>query len=309
MEAQRRIADEALSQAPQPIEIIVTGGRLQGDVDKARSATSLKDMDKIEALAVAFKVYGNPAYATAAGTYLAAWAGLNRPSGQAIDETGLEPGIFGYRIVRMELPAILRSRIDQWMRNIARAEIGSRDISKGTAKNNWHSHRLKTVGLIGFAVGDSQLIAYARDGFKAQIQDNLLPDGSSIDFLERDALSYHVYDLRPLTALAMACSETGEDLYHWQAANGASVARSVQWLLPFVRGEKVHAEFVGSHVPFDIKRSRNHEKGHEIGALWEPKNALPLLDMAVAYDASLGPLARSFGTTPHLRLVLSSLGH
>jgi hypothetical protein len=266
-------------------------------------------MDKIQALAVTYKVTGDARYATRAGEFLDAWAARNQPTGQPIDETGLEPGIFGYRIVRADLPVAARDRIDAWMRNIAQAEIDSRVLKRPTATNNWHSHRLKIVGLIGYALGDAKLLLYAKNGFRAQINDNLRPGGESIDFIERDALSYHVYDLRPLVTLALAFAEDGEDLYHWQASNGASVARSVSWLLPYLRGEKAHAEFAGSQVPFDKARSDNHEKGHEIGTPYDPKNAQPLMDLAAAYDPACAALARSLGggNNARLRLALSSL--
>lgn len=307
MAAQRRIADEALTTPPQPVATLSTGGRLQGDAIKDKTAAGLKDMDKIQALAVTYKLSGDARYAVRAGEFLDAWAGRNEPTGQPIDETGLEPAIFGYRIVRADLPAATRDRIDVWMRNIASAEIASRVMGRPTATNNWHSHRLKLVGLIGYALGDAKLIGYAKQGFRTQIGENLRPGGESVDFIERDALSYHVYDLRPLATLTLAFAEDGDDLYRWQAPNGASVANSVTWLLPYVRGEKTHAEFAGSRVPFDKARSDNHEKGHEIGAAYDPKNALPLMELAAAYDPACAELARRLGNAGRLRLVLSSL--
>jgi len=73
------------------------------------------------------------------------------------------------------------------MRRTACAEIASRDARRKTAANNWHRHRLKSVGLIGIALGDDTLIAYARDGFKQRMGDNLQADGQGIDFIERCA--------------------------------------------------------------------------------------------------------------------------
>lgn len=305
MAAQRRIADEALSASPQPVATLSTGGRLQGDAVKGQTAAGLKDMDKIQALAVTYKLGGDERYAARAGEFLDAWATHNQASGQPIDETGLEPAIFGYRLVRADLAAATRERIDLWMRNIARAEMASRITGKPTATNNWHSHRLKLVGLIAYALDDAKLRSYAKEGLRQQINDNLRPGGESIDFIERDALSYHVYDLRALVTLALVFAEDGDDFYRWKAPNGASLANSVAWLLPYVRGEKNHAEFTGSRVPFDLARSENHEKGHEIGAAYDPKNALPLMELAAAYDPACAELARKLGNGARLRLVFS----
>jgi len=293
--AQQRIADAALATEPRPVAVLTTGGRLRGDPLKAQTGVGLQDMDKIQALAITYRVNHDARYATKAGDYLLRWAQMNRPTGQPIDETGLEPAIFGYRLVRADVPAATRETVDDWMQRIARAEIGSRELKKKTATNNWHSHRLKLVGLIGFALGDARLIAYARDGLRAQINDNLLANGESVDFQERDALSYHVYDLRPLVTLALAFGEQGEDFYHWKAPNGASIAHSVAWLKPYLNGEKTHAEFVRSDVKFDKARSDNGERGHVVGSLYEPRDALPLLSLAAAYDPEYAALADRLG--------------
>ncbi|WP_226975166.1 alginate lyase family protein [Xanthomonas sp. LMG 12462] len=305
---QARLADAARAQGAHPLETLSTGGRLRGDPVKAATETSLGDMPRIQALALRYALDGEHADALAAGDQLAQWAARNVPNGNPIDETGLEPAIFAYRIVRPTLPDAQRRAIDAWMRKIADAEIGSRDLKRKTATNNWHSHRLKTVGMIGAALDDQRLLDYARTGFRQQIADNLLPDGRSIDFVERDALSYHVYDLRPLVTLALLFSERGEDLYHWRAPNGASLARSVDWLLPYLRGDRSHAEFVGSQVPFDKARSDNGEAGHVIGAPYATEDAIPLLVLAAAYDPACAGLAKHLGHgTPSWRLAISTL--
>lgn len=306
LERQRKLADAALQRTPQAIAVVSTAGRLEGDDTRTQSANALKDMEAIEALAIGYTVYHDSYYLDAARRYLLAWAAINQPTGQPIDETQFEPAIFAYRLVRPALDESSRHRIDQWWMDMARAEIRSRESgSRTTAINNWNSHRIKTVGLIGFAIGDLGLIDTAHAALLRQIRDNLNADGSGIDFAERDALSYHVYNLRPLVTLALAFSERGEDLFHWRADNGASIAGSVDWLMPFVRGEKNHAEFVGSKVPFDIARSRNHENGHEIGSIWQPANALPLLDLVAAYDTTMIGLSAGIDPKPRLRRIIS----
>lgn len=299
------LADAALNTEPQPISTLSSAGRLVGDAVKEKTASCMMDMEKIQALAVIYKMTGDARYAARAGHFLDAWAKVNVPTGQPIDDTSLEPAIFGYRMVRLDLNVTTREHIDQWMRNMAQAEMNSRRMDSVTAINNWHSHRLKTVGLIGYVLGDMELIAYAREGFRSHIEENLKPSGESIDFIERCALTYHVYDLRPLVTLALALAEDGGDFYHWQAPNGASLARSVTWLLPYVRGEKTHVEFTGSHVHFDKARSDNHEKWHEIGAYYQPDNAQRLMELAAAYDPACAALARKHGI--RLRLILSAL--
>lgn len=65
------------------------------------------------------------------------------------------------------------------------------------------------MGLIGFVLHDEPLIDRTVAAYKEQIDHNLLPDGSSYDFHERDALHYHIYDITPLLTLAIAARNSG----------------------------------------------------------------------------------------------------
>ena len=74
-----------------------------------------------------------------------------------------------------------RKAVREWLRETASWEISAvyNNPGRATSSNNWHSHRLKEVGEIGFVIGDTSLEGYAVRGLKEQIGRNLLPDGSS----------------------------------------------------------------------------------------------------------------------------------
>ncbi|HEY6902400.1 MAG TPA: hypothetical protein VI233_17205, partial [Puia sp.] len=55
---------------------------------------------------------------------------------------------------------------------------------------------------------------------------------------------------------------------------------------------KTHAEFVNSTVEFDRKRAQNNETAYRSGTLFEPKNGIGTLVLAVYFDAGLLPLAQ-----------------
>jgi len=154
-----------------------------------------------------------------------------------------------------------------------------------TARNNWNSHRLKVAGLIGFLLDDADLITYAVEGFKTQIESNLRPDGSSLDLHQRDALHYHCYDLEPLLLLAVAARQNGIDLYHYRSPNGASLAKSVEFLVPYCDGTRTHAEWVHTKVKFDRARADAGEKGFSPGSAFDPREGRRVLELASLFDA------------------------
>lgn len=289
-------ADEALNEDPNPIDTIRSEGLLQGDPRKTATWAALADMRKMYDLALVYRVSGNKKYLKAAARYIMAWAATTTTSrGDPIDDTNLDPAIGAFDMIKDDLPAEQTAAISDWLRRTADAELHSpyNRPERATSYNNWHSHRLKIVGEIAFTIGDTALQGYAIRGLKEQIARNLNPDGPSADFITRDALHYQVYDLEPLLTLTIVLKKaTGVDYYSWRSPTGSSIRRSVEWLLPYLTGEKTHAEFVHSTVEFDRQRARNGEKTYQAGALFESRNGIPALILAAWFEAALMQPAR-----------------
>lgn len=289
------IADVAMQDEPNPIDTIRTEGLLQGDPRKTATREALEDVHKLYALAVAYCVTRQRQYLDKASVYLIAWADSNFSRGDPIDDTNLDPAIEAYDMIKSDLVPGERKRISRWFSRTADAEIHARynQPDRATSHNNWNSHRLKIVGEIGFAIDDKNLQNYAINGIKEQIGRNLLPDGSSEDFVSRDALHYHVYDLEPLLKLAIVLQRaTGVDYYTYQAPSGSSIQKSVEWLLPYLDGRMTHAEFVNSTVDFDRRRAQNGESSYKAGTLFEPKNGVEVLLLAAYFDDKLMELTK-----------------
>jgi hypothetical protein len=283
--ALKKRADEALGAEPHPIVKIQTEGKLANDPVKLATQASLKDMGELSALGYVHEITGEARYAAKAQTFILAWAGTNVPTGDPIDETNLEPLIVAYDQTRGTFSPEARETADDYLRRIIQAELSARKVT-----NNWQSHRLKVIGLAAYVLHDEVLIAQAIQGFKDHVEENLFADGSSFDFHERDALHYHVYDLEPLLALAIAAHNNGLDLYDYTSRDGGSLRKSVHFLIPYCTGEQEHHEFVNSTVEFDRKRAANGEKGYAIGHLFTPQEGFNALGLASSLDSTVDPV-------------------
>ncbi|MGI9036558.1 MAG: alginate lyase family protein [Pyrinomonadaceae bacterium] len=285
-----KLADESLQDAPDPIETITTEGRLKGNPQKTATAESLRDMRKIYALAIVYRVKTDDKYLKKADEFLTVWAKTNHPTGDPIDETNLDNAFESYDLIKDKLSAADKTLIENWFRQIAQAEINSPKMTNGhtTAMNNWNSHRLKIVGEIAWVLNDDKLKKYTIDNLKKQLEANLNADGTTFDFLQRDALHYHAYDLEPLVKLAIVIKRNaGTDFYNYETDKGASIAKSVNFLAPFVTGEKAHAEFVNSKVSFDAARAKNGEQGYISGTLFKPTEGIETISLAAWFNPRL----------------------
>ncbi len=311
----QQVADQALEEDPNPIDTIRTEGLLQGDPRKTATWASLADMRKMYALALAYRVTKKKYYRDKTSVYLFAWATTNSSRGDPIDDTNLDPAIEAYDMIKSSLVPGENRKISSWFRRTAAAELNApyNRPGRATSYNNWHSHRLKIIGEIAWTIGDTALQHYTIRELKEQIARNLNPDGSSADFVTRDALHYHLYDLEPLLKLAIVLKRaTGVDYYTWQAPTGSSIHQSVDWMLPYLDGRKTHAEFVNSTVEFDRQRAKNGEASYKAGTMFQPMSGVPTLLLAAWFDKSLLDLADRLtgaaGPYPAWQAVVDALG-
>ena len=63
-------------------------------------------------------------------------------------------------------------------------------------------------------------------------------------------------------------------------------------VIPFARGEKQHKEWVNTKVEFDRKRAKAGLEKYRTGRLFDPRQALNLLERAAYFDPSLMNLVR-----------------
>jgi len=218
---------------------------------------------------------------------LLAWAKAKKANDDPINETKIEDMVTAYDLIRDDIGSADRIVIDNWMHNKADALVDSKSAKagRGTAVNNWNSHRIKIITMIAYTLHDNSYNPIITRELEKQLNINLNPDGTTLDLVERDAFHYHTYDLEPLLSACIAIYRaTGTDYFHWKTANGSSIKNCVDYLVPFMTGEKKHPEFVNSKVPFDLKRAQNNEKGYAAGTLFEPKNGVNTLALAAYFD-------------------------
>ncbi|WP_215763038.1 alginate lyase family protein [Acetobacter sp. P1H12_c] len=283
---------------PAPLPRLHTEGTLPHEGLYDESVEAKRDLPLMQKAALVWRVTHDTAWLNVARRYLLAWVTTYHPSFNPIDETSFDALIDTYAIIDSALlpadRALVKASLEKWASGYGDAMEHA--DSHSTWRNNWQSHRVKLVTMMAVALGDDVLFEKARLLFRKQIMANIAPNGETLDFRERDALHYVVYDLQPLIQAALAARTRGEDWYHWTTGQGASLAKAIGWLTTYVSGEKPHEEFVHSVVRFDALRARAGLKGYS--GIFDPRSAGALYWLASEFDPSLRALAEKLQAVP-----------
>jgi hypothetical protein len=287
--------------APHPLARVHTEGTLPGDPQREASLAAERDWRIMLEDALAWRAGAGDDYLKAAQLYLGAWAQTYQPDFNPIDETNLDALIETWAITRDRLDPAVRTAAERLIRTLAtgyldRMEAAARARDPhGIWTNNWQSHRVKIATLAAVALRDPPLFARARAAFDKQRAANIRPDGEVLDFAERDAIHYVVYDLEPLLRAALAARLMGEDWYG-RTAGAPPLSAAIRWLAPYADGKNTHVEFVHSTVAFDAARAKAGVEG--FAGPFDPKKARDLFWMAAQFDKGYAPLAASLGPEP-----------
>ncbi len=289
-----------VNDAPHPLAKLHTEGTLPHEGIYDQSIEAEKDLDLMRDAALAWRATSDERYLRLVDRYLAAWVSTYQPSFNPIDETRLEGLILAYDLTASALPVKTRNATMVFLNKLANGYIAQIDAQprplKGTFANNWQSHRVKLIAMAAFTLDNRRMIAAAQRLFVEHLGDNVAPDGSTLDFTERDALHYVTYDLQPLVTAALAARRHNRNWLPERAPNGASLALALNWLTPYAMGEKTHDEFVHTSVPFDVRRREAGLPGYT--GQWDPKNAAELYHLAARLDGRYTPIALKLAPNP-----------
>ena len=291
----RRVLEVAEQRLGNPVAVVATiqrEGILSTDPRYRASDAALKSIDDIYTWAMCARVAAVTLAARCAqraGESLDSWSSTYRSMGNPINDNYLIPMI---QAVDLACPIASSERCARWRTWVLDLASRGDDFyatvkpTDGRFANNWASWRLLIRGTAGAVAGDEALVASTRQLVAAHVARNLRSDGSSIDFSERDALHYHVYDVEPLTELVLFVPSAVD------ATTAEAIGSGVMFLRPFALGEQTHIEFARTTVAFDIRRK---QAGDPVFAnmSWNPKEARQLLRLARTRFPAVRPWTES----------------
>ena len=219
------------------------------------------------------------------------WARVYRPTGNPVDEWFFVPLLQAADLVAGSLPPADEAKLLGWVRAFALcgdAFYAGRPPRNTTWNNNWMARRLliRSVAstVAGDAAGRAQTPAMLRDftGRNYLTGPSGERDGRTYDFVQRDALHYHVAAVQPLVEMTLYAPDLVDP------AARAAIGSGLAFLRPYFLGEREHIEFAGTTIAFDRER---RDDGNPVFANrpWDPARGRVVLRLARASFPEVRP--------------------
>jgi len=291
-----RVLDEAkqsLDIKIQPIRAFHLAGTLNKDPAHQEADRAKQNFPKIFDLAIAARTSPEPLRSQCkakAASALLAWARTYQPSGNPIDDSYFLP-IF--QAVDLMVPIMNHADAQtllEWIDSFAVAgdqfyaqkAPSSRYAPKinNIRINNFMAWHLLMRAMSGTIRQDQNSVQQTRSMLVAFVNQTFLPgengtiDGTTYDFVQRDALHYHIYLLEPLVWMTLFTPKVIDQRTRERIDLGLNL------LKPYYLGEKQHIEFQHTVAAFDLKRIEEDKNRTFQIKPWEPKEARTLFLMA-----------------------------
>lgn len=283
-------ADNALSRNPSQITTISYEGYLSNHPLRIRTVQHLQDMIALRALIWATIVTGDETYRSQAKAFLLAWARSYRPTGNEVNENKLDSCFFAYYVLKDFLREAERKEVAEWFETIGTLHQKLWPIK---ASGNRAAKRIKLVLLASVVLDRPQWQQWAKEKMSLLIESPLNTDGTSDDLKNRDAMHYHNSCLEAMLEVALIGRLVGIDFYSLKTRNGASTKRSIHYMLPYIRGKKIHKEWIHTKAALDRQRWKAGDPYYRPGKSWDPAEAYGTLLLAFVFDPSIAQITES----------------
>jgi hypothetical protein len=282
-----QVAGESLNLVARPTERFELAGTLNQHPGHVRSDRAKGNFPGIFALAVAGCSAREPLRGhsrAAAASALLAWAQVYRATGNPVDEWFFVPLLQAVDLVAGSLTPGQEATLRQWAQVFAISgdrfyeHLGDRNPARA---NNWMARRLLIRAVASTVAGDATARAATPGLLREFAARNYVTgpsgerDGRTFDFIQRDALHYHLAAVQPLVEVLLYAPDLVDQ--HVRAA----ILSGLEFLRPFSLGQQEHVEFARTSISFDTER---RDDGNPVfrHAPWDPAHGRVLLRLARA---------------------------
>lgn len=274
-----------LDAEPHPVEIIHYEGLVNTDPKRIAAIENLRDMADAARLLRCWQATDDARAKATLKNFIYSWSTTYRPTGNDVNENKLYPLLVAYLALRNDFETGPRALIDAWVGQMG--ELHFQAVRDSDRLTNRYTKSVRLTAIAGQVLENERWKRGVRGAIERFVEQSLYPDGRSYDLKHRDTLTYHCSALRPMIELAILAGDAGPEIYRWESAEGASLKRSTDYVVPFATGQQTRQEWLHTEVELDRQRAAAGLEAYRPGRLFDPQSALELMQAASCFDAEL----------------------
>ncbi len=290
-EARAIVAELAAEAAPhlgeeaRPLRVIHYEGLVNTNPKRIETVEDLRQMGHAANLVRYWQATGDERAAATLAAWIEAWFTTYELTGNDVNENKFFPLLVAYYYLRDQFDPVQRGKIDAFVRELG--GLHAEAVRESTHFTNRYTKHVRLAAVCGMILEEDEWIELSHEGVRKFVEASLYANGETHDLRRRDTLTYHSSSLRPAIQLAMLAGDEGPELYRWENRRGGSLEKSVDYVVPYAMGEKVHKEWVHSKVDLDRRRAEAGLEKYRKGRLYDPRNAINLMELAAFFDLEL----------------------
>ena len=279
-----------LGEEARPLRVIHYEGLVNTNPKRIETVEDLQQMGHAANMVRYWQATGNEQVAATLKDWIAAWFATYELTGNDVNENKFFPLLVAYYYLREDVDPSQQAEIDAFVRELG--ELHAKAVRKSKHFTNRYTKHVRLAAICGMILEEDAWIELSRQGVRRFVEASLYGDGESHDLRRRDTLTYHSSSLRPPIQLAMLAGEQGAELYRWENSRGGSLEKSVDYVVPYAMGDKTHEEWVNSKIDLDRRRAEAGLEKYKTGRLYDPQNAMDLMELAAFFDPELMDVVR-----------------
>ena len=207
-----------------------------------------------------------------------------------MNENKLDSCFLAYYVLKDVMKETEKGEVSRWLE-----KIGSLHKRRwqDNASGNRAAKRIKLVSLASVVLERPDWQEWAKEKMILLIEKSLRADGTSHDLMKRDSMHYHNNCLEVMLEVSLIGRLAGINFYSVTTEEGASIKQSVHYILPYIKGEKIHKEWIHSKAVIDRKRWEAGDPYYRPGKPWDASEAYDTLLLASVFDSSIAQITES----------------
>jgi hypothetical protein len=122
-----------------------------------------------------------------------------------------------------------------WLRT---SKNGRDEAAAANNHGSWYDAQVATFALFA-GEADESVKKFLEECKAKRVARQIEPDGRQpLELRRTKAFDYSIVNLRGLFALATLGDRVGVDLWHFETADGRSIRKALDWLVPYATGEQ-----------------------------------------------------------------------